>query len=271
MVEVVLHIRRRLDESETNSLLPDVEVRLPVARPFDGERRGQGAERIVKARDPQRNVPQRTALAWSVGRKERQLPAARIGAEKRERIGPVDHVHSEMRREDVGDRVALGDPVRDVVELRRLHAPTVPTRDGVMRRYLRASTARWSCCFVIRERPSMPIRFASLYSCAFVRPFGRFVPERRPPRRPDDRSERERREDVLASPFRARSLLTVRAAISFALRFGVPRSSRLSSMCSYCRSRFADHACCGMDLERISRCAGYVPSSGGFWTLCSVA
>ncbi len=54
---------------------------------------------------------------------------------------------------------------------------------------------------------------------------------------------RELREDVFASPLRARSLFTVRAAISFASRFGVPRSSRLSSMCSYWRSRLSDHAC----------------------------
>ena len=45
----------------------------------------------------------------------------------------------------------------------------------------------------------------------------RFVPERRPPRRPDEMSVRERREDSRASPDRARSLLTVRAAISLAL------------------------------------------------------
>jgi len=41
-------------------------------------------------------------------------------------------------------------------------------------------------------------------------------------------SVRESREDVFASPFRARSLLTVRAAISFAFFLGVPRFSRLS-------------------------------------------
>src|SRR5688572_27447294 len=59
-------------------------------------------------------------------------------------------------------------------------------------------------------------------------------------------SVRESREDVLASPFRARSLLTVRAAISSALSFEVPRSRSPSLMCSYCRSRFALHACCGI-------------------------
>ena len=49
-----------------------------------------------------------------------------------------------------------------------------------------------------------------------MRPFGRFVPERSPPRRPDDMSRRDVRDDSFASPVRARSLLTVRAAISFA-------------------------------------------------------
>jgi hypothetical protein len=43
---------------------------------------------------------------------------------------------------------------------------------------------------------------------------------------------------VLDSPERARSLLTVRAAISSARAVLSPRSSALSLMCSYCRSRF---------------------------------
>jgi len=44
---------------------------------------------------------------------------------------------------------------------------------------------------------------------------------------------------VRDSPDRARSLLTVARAISWA-RFGdSPRSSELSLMCSYCRSRLA--------------------------------
>src|SRR4051812_39557162 len=52
-------------------------------------------------------------------------------------------------------------------------------------------------------------------------------------------SSRERRDDVFASPARARSLLTVRAAISFARFVDAPCSCSLSLMCSYCRSRFA--------------------------------
>jgi hypothetical protein len=52
--------------------------------------------------------------------------------------------------------------------------------------------------------------------------------------------------DSLASPARARSLLTVRAAISLAFSSLVPRSSSPSLMCSYWRSRFLDQAPIGM-------------------------
>ncbi len=50
----------------------------------------------------------------------------------------------------------------------------------------------------------------------------------------------------LASPARARSLFTVRAAISSAASSERPRSFRPSLMCSYCRSRLALHALCGI-------------------------
>src|SRR5438874_5508691 len=50
----------------------------------------------------------------------------------------------------------------------------------------------------------------------------------------------------VASPARARSLLTVRAAISSAVSSLLPRSSRPSLMCSYWRSRLALHRLCGM-------------------------
>ena len=49
-----------------------------------------------------------------------------------------------------------------------------------------------------------------------------------------------------ASPLRARSLLTVRAAISSASSSERPRSSSPSLMWSYCRSRFLLHACWGI-------------------------
>src|SRR5262245_7486389 len=50
-------------------------------------------------------------------------------------------------------------------------------------------------------------------------------------------SRREVRLFLRASPVRARSLFTVRAAISSARLALVPRASSLFLMCSYCRSR----------------------------------
>src|SRR5690242_16829753 len=50
----------------------------------------------------------------------------------------------------------------------------------------------------------------------------------------------------LASPARARSLLTVRAAISSDLSSPTPRSRKPSLMCSYWRSRLGLQALCGM-------------------------
>lgn len=61
--------------------------------------------------------------------------------------------------------------------------------------------------------------------------------------RPDDfRGEAE----DLVSPASARSLFTVRAAISFARPFDIPRSSALSFMCSYWRSRLLLQLRCGI-------------------------
>jgi hypothetical protein len=71
-----------------------------------------------------------------------------------------------------------------------------------------------------------------------VRPFSRSVPERWPPRWPEDfGSFVEVRDAVFDSPERARSLLTVRAAISFARPLEAPRFSALSFTCSYWRAR----------------------------------
>src|SRR5437764_13157809 len=57
----------------------------------------------------------------------------------------------------------------------------------------------------------------------------------------------ELRDADFASPLRARSLLTVAAAICFARLVERPCFFSLSLMCSYCRSRFAPHACCGIE------------------------
>src|SRR5688500_7133671 len=61
-------------------------------------------------------------------------------------------------------------------------------------------------------------------------------------------SRRDSRELVRASPLRARSLFTVRAAISSATPSGRPSFFRPALMCLYCLSRFLLHACCGMVL-----------------------
>ncbi len=104
-------------------------------------------------------------------------------------------------------------------------------------------------------------RFAWLYSCSFVWPLlllrelelderDRFdADERLEDDRPDDdREDDEReepelfdREELFASPFSARCLFTVRAAISFARFVERPCFFSLSLMCSYWRSRLLDH------------------------------
>jgi hypothetical protein len=56
-----------------------------------------------------------------------------------------------------------------------------------------------------------------------------------------DEDERDEPEDDFVSPFAARVLLTVRAAISFARFSDRPSFSSDSFTCSYCRSRFALH------------------------------
>jgi hypothetical protein len=84
----------------------------------------------------------------------------------------------------------------------------------------------------IFERPSIPSRFAWLYSCSRV-----WLPLLEPERLRDE-LDRDRDDELFVSPFCARCLFTVRAAISFA-RF-VERPCFFSELltCSYCRSRF---------------------------------
>jgi hypothetical protein len=108
----------------------------------------------------------------------------------------------------------------------------------------------------------MPNRFAWLYSCSLVRPLLlELEPERRRDElepedereRDDERElelerepelerelelERDLEEELFVSPFCARCLLTVRAAISLARFVERPCFFSESLMCSYCRSRF---------------------------------
>ena len=88
------------------------------------------------------------------------------------------------------------------------------------------------------ERPSIRRRFAWLYSCSLVWPFGRFVPDRWPPRRDGEAPRVELRDLVLDSPERARFFCTVRAAISLAREGDAPRLRALRLILSYCRARF---------------------------------
>src|SRR3984957_14299023 len=77
---------------------------------------------------------------------------------------------------------------------------------------------------------------------------------------------------VRDSPLRARSLLTVRAAISSATSLERPSLSSLSLMCSYWRSRFLLHVWVGIRCTSLSlsegadsldhRCVGGVVAEG---------
>ena len=163
MVEVVVDVRVGFHETETHTLGADVEIRLALVRSLDFDACRQQRDCRVERRHPQRNVLQRSPLARAVGRKEREFAVAGVRADERELVGPVDHVHPEMLRDKSHGGVALREPERDMVELRRIHALDVTRSDlGYAADYLRRSTARCSCAFVMRERPSIPIRFASL-------------------------------------------------------------------------------------------------------------
>ena len=79
-------------------------------------------------------------------------------------IGPWTVAYLRMRLFGDPDAVPVGEPVCDVVEGLRSHGAAniaSAVRPAGADHFLR-STARCSCCFVIFERPSMPIRLASL-------------------------------------------------------------------------------------------------------------
>ena len=120
--------------TEPHAFCADVEVGLARA----GSHPHRAPAAALRARIEARS---RSATCLSAPRsrgpsasKSVSFPAARVRADERERLRPVDHVHAEMRRDEIGDRLALGDPVRNVVELRRVHASTVPRpRSGYAR------------------------------------------------------------------------------------------------------------------------------------------
>jgi hypothetical protein len=70
----------------------------------------------------------------------------------------------------------------------------------------------------------------------------------------------ELREAVFVWPFWARSLLTVRAAISLARLAGSPWSFSDSTMCSYLRSYLSVHSRGTEVLLSIGCCSAHVPA-----------
>ena len=129
--------------------------------------------------------------------------------------------------------------------------PTAPTRaDGADLRAICGAGGRFSASSSRRPAgagscsSSSGRRFpAGAPRCRAARasvPRGPGFPERWPPRRPEEMSRTELREAVFDSPLRARSLFTVRAAISSARASEAPLRRSLSRMCSYCLPRLLD-------------------------------
>ena len=118
VIEVVVDLGRRLDEPDPEAFETSTKTEPSSAVSAVGKRLASGRE----AGHPQRHMLERAALARALGGEERELAAPGVGADERERVGAVDHVHAEVARGRVGDRVAVGDPEGDVVERLRLHA-----------------------------------------------------------------------------------------------------------------------------------------------------
>ena len=114
-----------LDEADRDAFA-ELEVRLALAPALDLEALRQSGERLLEIVHAQRDVLERAALPRTVRGEERELPAPRVGADERERVRPVDHVHPEMRNRKARDGVAIREPVGDVVEGLRVHGSGVP-------------------------------------------------------------------------------------------------------------------------------------------------
>jgi hypothetical protein len=122
VVEVVLDVGRRLDEGEGDALGDLEDLRRAVGKLGTGGR---------EVGDPQADMLERTLLTRAFGVEERQLATAGVASDQREVVLAGDHVHPQMPFEEGGDRIAVGDPERDVVECLRLHPTTVATTPGL--------------------------------------------------------------------------------------------------------------------------------------------
>ena len=94
VVEVVLDLGRALDEGHPEPLADVEDLRRPGRK-----QRASGRE----VGDAQADVRERPGLARALGVEQRQLAAPRVGADEREALGPLDHVHAEVARREVGD------------------------------------------------------------------------------------------------------------------------------------------------------------------------
>src|SRR5262249_3323917 len=90
-----------------------------------------GGARRRQIGDAQPDPGERPRLSRTVGGEERQLAVARVGADEREAVGSLDHVHTEMPGRELCDAIAVGDPQRDMIEAGRLHSGQLTHGDPV--------------------------------------------------------------------------------------------------------------------------------------------
>ena len=198
-----------------------------------------------------------------VGGPPRQPAATRRSGRSRARAPPNAGRFAQARSHDGGTRrepernashfagsTPPPESTRELGELDESQHVTVPTRrladphrrperrQPRDRRHERPPSARWSSALVILERPRI---FRSLLprragrACGLADPCGGSGSRRAGRTRCPPSTARE---DSRASPLRARSLFTVRAAISSAVSSDDPRLASDSLMCSYCLARF---------------------------------
>ena len=206
VVEVELGVGLGLDEHDLDALA-EVDGRIAA----------------VERRDPEADPRKRAAFPRPLCIEERELAAARIGAEQREAVGLLDHAHAEPLDRRLGHPAAVCDPERNVIERARIHAcedSRPPSIASSRRRH--AAAAPCSSSSGPRCSGPWPPRTAGHGS----------APSRGacPSGGPRGGSRRclcgKAATTHAPHPDRARSLLTVRAAISSALSSDVPRSAQ---------------------------------------------
>src|SRR5204863_8161982 len=119
-----------------------VEVRLSGTGSVDLEPFRQTFDRAREVGDAQRDVLQRSAFPRALGLEQRQLAAPGIRPDERELVGALDHVHPEIRGDEAGDGIAVGDPKRDMVECAGPHAATIPIGSRVTESPIASPRAR---------------------------------------------------------------------------------------------------------------------------------